>query len=107
MKFHKAGNNWWEGRSLSSAGVVTTSARDRAMRRGAMYGLLGVSAANAVGLDPMGATSLATDAAFLGFHGIAGMTAFNMGGRARMLGLGYMGIGAVNAMSPGNNSGPL
>jgi hypothetical protein len=77
----------------------------RRLAAGLTGGLLG---ANALGINPMGATSAATSLAWLGAHGAIGTTLMNTGyAHSKIAGLGYLGATAVNTFRGGDNMGPM
>ncbi|RMH18640.1 MAG: hypothetical protein D6698_06825 [Gammaproteobacteria bacterium] len=79
------------------------AARNRALAAGSAAAVLGASA---LGIDPLGATSLASEALRLGVHATIGSSLIRGGGVMSALGLGYLGLGAINILRPGDNTGP-
>jgi hypothetical protein len=76
-------------------------------RRLAAIGGGGLLAANTLGIDPLGITSTATSVARVGMHGLIGATALKMGGKTKLAGMAYLGLGAVNLFRSGDNLGPM
>ena len=106
---------YWKGQSMrvikgAKRGIHGLTEADpsvgtmRKLGWGAAGGLL---ASSMVGFDPMGATSMAGSAANLGFHGALGGTMYNLGGKTRMLGMGYLGLAGINLFRKGDQIGPL
>jgi hypothetical protein len=102
---------YFQGRSMhvNPQGIHGVTAADDsiAMRRKIGMGIAGgAMGAGMLGFDPFGLTSLAGGAANLGFHAGLGGTMFNLGGKTRLLGMGYMGLGVANMFRQGDNIGP-
>lgn len=74
-------------------------------RKAALWGVAGLAAANVAGVDPWGATSIA-NTAFWGYGNyMIGRGIMETG--LRKLGMGYIALTGLNALRPGNNTGPM
>lgn len=94
---------------VGAGGAHTLSAADPRLARNRKIGagvIGGLGAMNLLGVDPMGATTGGNTALGGAFHASVGGTMFNLGGKTRMAGIGYLGLGVVNAMRAGNQVGP-
>lgn len=105
-------NTFFKGQSLRIApdgghSMITTSARTAGRRKIAGWTAAGLLGANLVGVDPFGATSLATQAGAATFHAAVGGTMYNLGGKTRLAGIGYLAAMGINALRSGNQWGPL
>jgi len=67
----------------------------------------GLLAAQTLGVDPLGATSAGSTLFRAGGHAAIGSTMMKMGGKTKLAGIGYLGVGAVNLFSSGNQLGPM
>ena len=97
----------WLGETGGGVGFVNSTtelARARKLTAGIGGGLL---AANAMGIDPIGATSAASALAMGGAHAVAGTTMMKMGGKTKLAGMAYLGSAAINTFRGGNNLGPM
>ena len=88
----------------------TTSQRAAKTRRIAGYTAGGLLAANTLDINPFGATDMVSNVAAIGGHGAVGMGLMRGRGAdklSRTLGMGYLGLGGMNMLRPGNNMGPF
>lgn len=106
-------STFWEGRKvqLGAGGAIKNitdpdlaTALTRKIGLGAVGGGLLL---NTLGIDPMGASSMVSDAAWGIGHGVVGASLYGMGGKSRLLGLAYMGKGLYNMTQPGDQVGPF
>ena len=94
------------GKTLGVHGLTEPDASLASKRKWGWGIAGGVLGASVLGFDPLGATTAASEAGKLGFHLGVGGTMFNLGGKTRLLGVGYLGLGAANMFRSGDNVGP-
>lgn len=102
---------YWSGRNfVKDASGMSLTAPNKGVARTRKIGaglLAGTMLGSALGIDPMGATSMASDALWGLTHVGIGSAMFRMGGKSRLLGTAYLGLTAYNATQPGNQTGPF
>jgi len=103
--------NYMKGQSVKVEGGALGwgLARDTArMHRRTVFGVGGgLLAAQTLGVDPLGATSAGSTLFMAGGHAAVGSTMMKVGGKTKLAGMAYLGVGAVNLFSSGNQLGPM
>lgn len=104
----RGATDYFSGRqygSMAGQGLSARAARTRQIAAGVGGGLM---AANYLDINPFGLTSLASNVATLGAHGIIGGSMLRGGtGLSKGLGMGYLGLAGLNTLRRGDNPGPL
>jgi len=102
MKEYFAGKQYG---STADLGAELSRARTRKVTAGIGLGLV---TANALGINPLGVTDAATNTAMLGVHSMIGSSMIKYGaGLSKGLGVGYLGLTALNTFRRGENAGPM
>jgi hypothetical protein len=109
---YKGQGNYFAGRSLDIApdGRMSMTAPDPTLGRRRTIGAgltAGLFGASALGIDPYGMTSTATNVGTFGAHAIMGSALYRAGGKGKLLGTAYLGLLGWNTLKPGDNTGPM
>jgi len=108
--------SYFKGQSLQkgtmgwgvSSARGASSASELASARKTAFGIGGgLLAANTLGIDPFGTVSAGSAVARGGMHVAIGSTMMKMGGKTKLAGMAYLGVGAANLFRSGNNLGPM
>jgi len=102
---------YFGGQSLTmQGGKVALTAADASVAKSRMIAagtVAGLGAANMMDYDPLGATTVVNTAGRGGIHLLMAAPALRTGGKARAVGLGYLGLGALNIFHKGDQIGPF
>jgi len=107
------GKNYFAGSNIKSIGADAIeydapNAAKGTFRKAVAGTAFGLAAANALDINPFGITDQATNLGMLGVHATIGTTLMGMGGKAKVAGIGYLGLTAYNTLlNPGDNAGPM
>ena len=93
-----------EGGALKWGGANDAARMHRRTAFGVGGGLL---AAQTLGIDPLGITSAGSSLYKAGGHVAIGSTMMKVGGKTKLAGMAYLGVGAANLFQSGDQLGPM